>query len=438
MSTTTSNPKLDTSRDRTRFQQTEIGELPVDWDVKHLGDLGQVVRGGSPRPAGDPRFFNGSFIPWLTVASLTNIPEHQLAVSETVGFLTEEGSKRSRVLHPGTLIIANSGATLGVAKLLQVTCCANDGIAAIIEQRTGDKVFLCHFINTQTERLREVIATGNGQPNLNTALIREIAVPFPHPDEQRAIAAALSDVDELIGALDKLIAKKRAIKLATMQQLLTGKTRLPGFSGEWAPITMGSIGTTYGGLSGKSKADFGHGVARYVTFLNVLENVTVDPDLLEHVDVSPSESQNAVREGDILFNGTSETPGDLAMGCVVSFAQAEVYLNSFCFGFRLHDIDEHVPRFLAYTFRADVGRSLMFALAQGATRYNMSKKQFLSLELILPEADEQRAIVKVLSDMDAEIAALEQRRDKTKAIKQGMMQSLLTGRVRLVEPEGTP
>lgn len=126
------------------------------------------------------------------------------------------------------------------------------------------------------------------------------------------------------------------------------------------------------------------------------------------------------------------------MGCVVSFAQAEVYLNSFCFGFRLHDIDEHVPRFLAYTFRADVGRSLMFALAQGATRYNMSKKQFLSLELILPEADEQRAIVKVLSDMDAEIAALEQRRDKTKAIKQGMMQSLLTGRVRLVEPEGTP
>ncbi|MCL4203266.1 MAG: hypothetical protein KJ000_12260 [Pirellulaceae bacterium] len=113
------------------YKTTDVGELPADWDVNLIGDLGHVVRGSSPRPAGDARFFNGSFIPWLTVAALTNIPEHQLAVTETVGFLTEEGAKRSRVLIPGTLIIANSGATLGVAKLLDVKCCANDGIARL-------------------------------------------------------------------------------------------------------------------------------------------------------------------------------------------------------------------------------------------------------------------------------------------------------------------
>src|SRR5437879_1985312 len=97
------------------YKQTEVGMLPDEWEVKHVRDLGAIVRGGSPRPAGDPRFFNGSFIPWLTVAALTNIPDSQIRVSETVGFLTQEGAKRSRTLTKGTLIIANSGATLGVA-----------------------------------------------------------------------------------------------------------------------------------------------------------------------------------------------------------------------------------------------------------------------------------------------------------------------------------
>ena len=161
------------------YKQTEVGVIPAEWEVMRLGDLGGVVRGGSPRPAGDARYFNGDFIPWLTVAALTNISEHQLTVTQTVGGLTEEGSKLSRTLAEGTLIIANSGATLGVAKLLGVTCCANDGIAAIINQRLGDKLFVCYYVNTQTKRLREVIATGNGQPNLNTGLIRDITFPSP-------------------------------------------------------------------------------------------------------------------------------------------------------------------------------------------------------------------------------------------------------------------
>ena len=112
-----------------------------------------------------------------------------------------------------------------------------------------------------------------------------------------------------------------------------------------------------------------------------------------------------------------------------------LYLNSFCFGFRIHDKDKYVPLFLAYFFRGSVGRAIMNALAQGATRYNMSKSQFLALELSIPHFDEQRAIASILSDMDAEIAALELRWDKTHAIKQGMMQQLLTGRVRLVKPK---
>jgi type I restriction enzyme S subunit len=164
--------------------------IPEEWATTKISKLCTVVRGGSPRPAGDPRYFNGSFVPWLTVAALTNIPESDLYVAETSSSLTEEGSKRSRTVERGTLIIANSGATLGVAKILSMTCCV--------------KRFLCYYLNSQTKHLREVVATGNGQPNLNTTLIGGIAVPWPSGDEQRAIATALSDTDALIGALDRL------------------------------------------------------------------------------------------------------------------------------------------------------------------------------------------------------------------------------------------
>ena len=245
---------------------------------------------------------------------------------------------------------------------------------------------------------------------------------------------ALEQEVEVASAKVKAHLKQMGIEeLCAMQQLLTGETRLPGFSGEWKKTRMGRIGATYSGLSGKSKVDFGGGTARYVTFLGVLENVIVDARHTERVHVAPGESQNAVLVGDLLFNGSSETPGDLAMGAMVGEQLDNLYLNSFCFGFRVHDENEHDALFLAYFFRGAVGRATMNALAQGATRYNLSKSQFLALELSIPPCDEQRAIAAVLSDMDAEIEALERRRDKVRAIKQGMMQELLTGRVRLVK-----
>src|SRR5712692_4189190 len=133
------------------YIQTEVGKIPSDWEIKHLSELSDVVRGGSPRPAGDPRYFDGNFVPWLTVAALTNIPDSEIYVSETVGYLTEEGSKHSRTLESDTLIIANSGATLGVAKILKIKCCANDGIAALVNlSRSVSPRYYAHFIHTKT------------------------------------------------------------------------------------------------------------------------------------------------------------------------------------------------------------------------------------------------------------------------------------------------
>ncbi len=421
------------------FKLTDVGVIPDDWQVKRLGELGRVVRGGSPRPAGDPRFFNGSFIPWLTVAALTSLPGHELRVSETASGLTEEGAQRSRTLGPGTLIIANSGATLGVAKILALKCCANDGIAAIINQRSGDKPFLCYYVNTQTERLRDIVATGNGQPNLNTTLIAQIRVPFPTTTEQRAIAEALSDVDGLLGALAAVIAKKRAIKLAAMQRLLTGKARLPGFSGVWETQRLG----------------------RHVTFLrhgtHARANLTVDAPVryLHYGDIhackeavlNPRETSmprlpvdraaglDRLEDGDLVLVDASEDMKGVGKSVeLTGTAGIEVVSGLHTIAARF-DKSVLADGFKAYLQFCPAFREGLARLAAGTKVYATNRTHIASVEMSLPRIDEQAAIAAVLSEMDTEIAALEARRDKTRAIKQGMMQQLLTGRVRLVRPK---
>ncbi len=134
----------------------------------------------------------------------------------------------------------------------------------------------------------------------------------------------------------------------------------------------------------------------------------------------------------MFFNGSSETPEEVGMCSVLMDDIPELYLNSFCFGFRLFNQEEINGLFLSYYFRSYQGRKLIFSLAQGATRYNLSKTNFLQLKLKLPEVDEQTAIANIIYDMDKEIAALEQKLLKYQMIKQGMMQSLLNGKIRLI------
>ncbi|ANO53043.1 hypothetical protein BA177_06045 [Woeseia oceani] len=260
----------------------------------------------------------------------------------------------------------------------------------------------------------------------------KLHILVPPLPEQRAIATVLSDVDALLDGLDRLIAKKRDLKQAAMQQLITGETRLPGFEEAWEVKRLAELGVTYGGLTGKTKADFGVGSAYYVTFLNVMTNVVIDCSTFDRVKVAQSELQNRIKCGDLLFNGSSETPEEVAMCALMDVDIPNLYLNSFCFGFRFYEGTQANGLFMAYYIRSYEGREIMKSLAQGSTRYNLSKSALLKATLHLPSLPEQTAIATVLSDMDAEIAALEQRRNKTRDIKQAMMQELLTGKTRLI------
>lgn len=197
-------------------------------------------------------------------------------------------------------------------------------------------------------------------------------------------------------------------------------------------VRLRDLGVTYGGLTGKTKADFGHGSASFVTFLEVVNSTRLRGKRLERVNLRKGERQNRVLRGDLLFNGSSETPEEVALSAVVDFDPDEAtYLNSFCFGYRLRPGADVHPTFLAYFFRSGAGRALVSSLAQGATRYNIAKTKFLNVELQLPERHKQREIVMTLTDADDLIVALERLIAKKQAIKHGMMQQLLTGRTRL-------
>ncbi len=428
--------------------------IPEDWGVKSLSDVATVVRGGSPRPAGDPRYFNGDFIPWLTVAALTNIPDSTLCVTETVGCLTEEGSRHSRTLEKETLIISNSGATLGVPKILGIKCCANDGIAALINQRAGNKRFICYYLNTRTKYLRDVVATGNGQPNLNTELIRKLSIPFPTPDEQQAIAEALSDVDELIGALDGLIAKKRDLKQAAMQQLLTGRQRLAGFGranagfkqtevglipDDWEVDAFGELFSVSGGFSASRDqlSTEGHCYLHYgdihksaKSFGDVGAEYPDIPKL--NIPLARVSSKSLLATGDVVFVDASEDDEGASKHIVVINDEELPYisgLHTIVAKSKTTSLDNTYKRYCFQT--RDIKRQFYY-YAVGTKVTGISKTNIKKIFIPRPPLPEQRAIAAVLSDMDAEIAVLEQRRDKTRALKQGMMQELLTGKTRLI------
>jgi type I restriction enzyme M protein len=201
-------------------------------------------------------------------------------------------------------------------------------------------------------------------------------------------------------------------------------------------VRLGEVGSTFGGLTGKTKADFGRGNAKYVTFVEVMGSARLRGLSLDKVNTKKGERQAEVRRGDVLFNGSSETPEEVALGAYVDFdVPPRVHLNSFCFGYRISKPGVVDPRFLAYFFRSGEGRRVVSSLAQGATRYNISKTKLLELPLMLPSYSEQCSIAQALTDCDDLIESSLRQIAKKRDVKQGLMQELLTRNIRFAVEE---
>ncbi len=416
------------------YKQTEVGVIPEEWDVCRLSSLLEqprsvrygIVQPGKYEASGCLMLRSQDYSKGWTQ------PGEMHRVSSDL-----ENEYKNAGIQGGDLIMTVVGAGIGQVVVapdwLHGAILSRSTARIAVDESRASRGFIQASLQSPVGKRQILDCQKEGaQPVVSCQDLAKFSLPYPPLREQRAIAEALSDVDHLLGGLDRLITKKRDLKQAAMQQLLTGQTRLPGFHGEWETKRLGDLGSTYGGLTGKTKAHFGDGSAHYVTFMNVMSNVVVDCGAFERVKASPTEAQNRVVKGDLLFNGSSETPEEVAMCAVMSRDVPDLFLNSFCFGFRFRKGAETDGLFLAYYLRNKEGRELMKSLAQGSTRYNLSKVALLNSPLRLPSFAEQTAIAKVLTDIDGELAALEQRRDKTRALRQSMMQELLTGKTRLL------
>ena len=417
----------------TKFKETEVGRVPADWEVKTLGEIGSFSKGMGISRAES----NTGSIPAIRYGEIYT--SHNDYIKGFFSYINEDVASRSKRLKCGDILFTASGETKediakAVAFIDDIEAYASGDIIVLSPKTQVDSKCLGFLLNTEyVIKQRASKAQGDAIVHITTNSIQSIAVSLPPLPEQRRIASVLSNIDDLISSLDTLIEKKRNIKQGAMRQLLTGKTRLKGFTEPWVEKKLGEIGYTYNGLSGKSADDFGHGNAQYITFLNILNNVKIDTRILEKVSVDNTERQNAVQKGDLFFNTSSETPEEVGICSVLLEEMTDTYLNSFCFGYRVVD-SEVLELYLSYYFRSRMGRKLMSYLAQGSTRYNLSKDSFLKSSMVIPSTiSEQHAIASILTKMDDEIAALEQKREKYVALKQGMMQQLLTGKIRLTD-----
>lgn len=204
------------------------------------------------------------------------------------------------------------------------------------------------------------------------------------------------------------------------------------FSQPWKEVKLGEIGTTYMGLSGKNKDNFGQG-SYFIPYMNIYQNNRINPQQLELVDIGEGEKQNIVKYGDIFFTTSSETPKEVGFASVLLFKpEQNIYLNSFCFGYRLNDFQSLLPEYASFLFRSTRARKIMYKLAQGATRFNLSKNELMKEKIYIPsDISEQQAIADVLSTADDEIDLLNKKLILFKEQKKGLMQQLLTGNIRV-------
>lgn len=219
------------------------------------------------------------------------------------------------------------------------------------------------------------------------------------------------------------------MKLKTLKM---DKLKSNQFPLDWKPYKLSELGNPFNGLTGKTKEDFGEGKP-YIPYLNIFKNAIINSEAFDYVRVNGEESQNKVIYGDLFFTTSSETPEEAGMASAYLGNNEELYLNSFCFGFRLYDFELVAPAYLSYYFRSSFGRRFMTRLAQGATRYNLSKKLFLKEEILLPPIVEQQQISKIFICWDQAINLNQSLLSESLKNRKGLEKQLLSGKVRFSE-----
>jgi type I restriction enzyme S subunit len=406
------------------YKQTEVGVIPEDWDVRPLGHLIKLQAGYSFRSEN----FSDIGMPVIRISDIQDgIVNTDSAVCHPPFKIDDDF-----VVKNGDFLVAMSGATTGKVGVFHSPKPAyqNQRVGRFVvrdDSRTS-QLFVGQLVRSSRfgSRLSVLLEQG-AQPNVSGRQIESLLFPVPNNlPEQRAIATALSDVDGLLGGLDRLIAKKRDLKQAAMQQLLTSQTRLPGFQGEWEVKRLGDVATFHKGKGLPKSALSQYGAEPCIhygeLFTRYAETIS---EIISRTDSSGVTFRSVAN--DVLMPTSDVTPRGLAKASCVR--TNGVILGGDILVIR-SDTKLIFGSFLSYLIRYEEEQVLQ--LVTGSTVFHLYGTDMKKFTFLIPPLLEQTAIAEVLTEMDGELAALEQRREKTRALKQAIMQELLTGRIRLV------
>ena len=410
---------------RPGYKQTDVGVIPNEWEVTPMSELLTEFRGGAPLKPSDFTRTGVKILPkggvgrtgWLSIEE-DNLQYCAQSYAAT--------HRNNQVDWSFTIVVLRdlvpSGPSIGLMVQIREseTYVLAQGVYGFKLNEKADSRYLIQQSNTRWYRqIMNSIMVGSTQVHITNTAFRRARVPLPPPAEQRAIADALGDVDALLGALDRLIAKKRDLKQAAMQQLLTGQTRLPGFHGEWEVKRFGEVA-----FPRRDRVD--PGSAGVQDFCIELEHIaSASGELLGSTSTGGQSSLKSVfRTGDVLFGKLRAYLRKYWLATRSGVCSTEVWvfapkdrLVTTAFLFQLIKTDEFIE-----------AASNSYGTHMPRSDWNIVK----NYEFKLPPLPEQAVISEVLAEIDAELSALDQRRSKTRALKQAMMQELLTGRTRLV------
>ena len=419
---------------RPGYKQTGMGVIPEEWKALHLPDVCWFQEGPGVRT-------HQFTVTGVKLLNGTNIFNGQLRLETTTRHISNDdarGAYKHFLVEDGDILLATSGVTIdklhekvAFARAEMLPLCMNTSTVrfkALPGKLLDD--YLYFFLQSdlfKTQIARQ--ATGSAQLNFGPSHLKKVILPVAmEPGEQLAIAGALRDVDGLIRSLDQLIAKKRDLKQAAMQQLLTGRTRLPGFSGGWDLKRLVEIGTFSKGKSIRKDEVVPEGLPciRYGEIYT--HHADYVRAFFSFIPAAVAKQSQRLRKGDLLFAGSGETADEIGK-CVAFLDDVEAYAGG--------DIVILSPvgqdsMYLGYLMNHPSVAEQKARMGQGDAVVHISARNLAQLNLRVPLETEQAAIAAVLSDMDAELRALDERLAKTRALKQGMMQELLTGRTRLV------
>ncbi|MBL8326811.1 MAG: restriction endonuclease subunit S [Rubrivivax sp.] len=416
---------------------------PTGWVSTGIGQLGAVVTGSTPSTANPANY--GDDFPFVGPGDLS----YGKWVARTEKSLSITGFARARPLPPGAVLFVCIGSTIGKCAVAATRLATNQQINAIVPSTEFVGEFVYYAVAAVASRVR-ALAGEQAVPIVNKGQFASTTIVVPKDrGEQEEIARTLSDADALIESLEQLLAKKRQLKQGAMQELLTGKNRLPGFGGAWTTRTLGEMFAFSGGLSASREQLSAEGIA-YLHYGDIHLGTSTLLDLdaqhasVPKLDVPASEVPRKawLDDGDVVFVDASEDDEGTSKHVVVRNVLARPFvagLHTIVAKAKGADLDKEFRR---YCFQSAAVKAQFKFFAVGTKVSGVSKGNIGKITLAFPSIEEQSAIATVLSALDTELEALEARLAKARALKQGMAQALLTGRIRLApfgeQPSAAP